>query len=1088
MIEASMSLRRQAADLWGRDRFVGLRQDGWVIHKGKPTEVQVLVVDEEGEPVSGSEIAVRVERRLVKASRVKGSGNAYLTKYITEWTSETSCELVSEEEPVSCQFTPQGLGYYRITADIKDTEDRRQSSMLNRWAVGDGKILWGDGSEHKLEIIPEQKEYTIGQTARFLIKNPYPGAQALLSIERYGILKSWTLVLKNSTEIVEFPIEADHLPGIYFSAVVMSPRISKPLGKGNVDLGKPAFRLGYVRVPVRDPYKQLKVTVVPEQKKYKPREEVTVSFEVKTAQGAVAETELAVVVLDEAVFDLIAGGSDYFDPYKGFYQLEALDVANYNILKQLVGRRKFEKKGANPGGGGGTDVDVRDIFKFVSYWNPSLRPNEEGRASISFRAPDNLTGWRVLALAVTKSDRMGLGQGNFKVNKPTEIRPALPNQVTAGDEFTARFTVMNRTEKKRTLGVNLNVSGAVEAVKPVQTTVKAKPYKRTVVRIPVKTKQHGTLLLSVRAGDDLDSDALRIEVPVLKRKALETAATYGTTTEGHVREQISFPEDIRDDVGRVSVVTSPTVLGALEGAFQYLRDYPYICWEQKLTKGVAAAQYLALKEYLPKSFEWKEAKTLTQKTLELAPMYQAPNGGMVYYKPSDQYVSPYLSAYTAIAFNWLSKTGYKIPGEVEKRLHDYLLVFLRKDVLPDFYSESMASTVRAVALAALAEQGKVKRSDILRYAPHAARMSLFGKAHFLQAIVKTGGKQALEKKLLDSILAQANETGGKFVFSEVLDGRFMRILESPLRSNCAVLDAVLGYRAVRKPGKYLSDLPFKVVRTVTQSRKKRDRWENTQENIFCMNALIEYSRTYEHEKPNLRFDVRIDNEKLGSARFKDFRAEPVEIDRAITSGDPGRQTQVDITKNGPGRIYYATRLFYSPKEPRKSRINSGIEIRREYSVERKGQWQLLDSPAEIRQGELVRVDLFVSLPAARNFVVVDDAVPGGLEPVNTQLATASQVDAEKGAYTFAKTSFWFEQRDWFSYGWSRWSFYHQELRHDSVRFYSEYLPPGNYHLSYTAQAIAPGRFMILPVHAEEMYDPDVFGKGKPAELYVEENQ
>ena len=69
---------------------------------------------------------------------------------------------------------------------------------------------------------------------------------------------------------------------------------------------------------------------------------------------------------------------------------------------------------------------------------------------------------------------------------------------------------------------------------------------------------------------------------------------------------------------------------------------------------------------------------------------------------------------------------------------------------------------------------------------------------------------------------------------------------------------------------------------------------------------------------------------------------------------------------------------------------------------------------------------------------------------------------------------------------SRWSFYHQELRHDAVRFYSDYLPAGNYHLSYTAQAIATGEFRVMPSHAEEMYNPDVFGKDVPALLTVSE--
>jgi uncharacterized protein YfaS (alpha-2-macroglobulin family) len=134
----------------------------------------------------------------------------------------------------------------------------------------------------------------------------------------------------------------------------------------------------------------------------------------------------------------------------------------------------------------------------------------------------------------------------------------------------------------------------------------------------------------------------------------------------------------------------------------------------------------------------------------------------------------------------------------------------------------------------------------------------------------------------------------------------------------------------------------------------------------------------------------------------------------------------------------------------------------------------------------VRVDLFLSLPAARNFVAVNDPVPGGLEPVNRDLANTSTVDADKGEFKAAGGSWFFKFSDWVGYNASYWSFYHQELRHDSVRFYADYLPAGNYHLSYTAQAIASGKFTLMPSIAEEMYDPDVFGKGISAEMSVGE--
>jgi uncharacterized protein YfaS (alpha-2-macroglobulin family) len=145
---------------------------------------------------------------------------------------------------------------------------------------------------------------------------------------------------------------------------------------------------------------------------------------------------------------------------------------------------------------------------------------------------------------------------------------------------------------------------------------------------------------------------------------------------------------------------------------------------------------------------------------------------------------------------------------------------------------------------------------------------------------------------------------------------------------------------------------------------------------------------------------------------------------------------------------------------------------------------LLASPAEIKRGELVRVDLFVDVPAARNFVVVDDPVPGGLEPVNRELATASTVDADAGEFKAAGGSFWFKYSDWSQYGVALWDFYHRELRHDSARFYADYLPAGHYHLSYAAQAIASGEFSSSPTQAEEMYDPDVYGKSLPGQLVV----
>lgn len=1085
------------ADYVGVDRFVGLRNTEWVYKAKEPAAIEYIVADGRGTPVKDAKVNVVIEREVTNAAKVKGAGNAYLTHYTTSWEEAARCnDAKSAAEGAPCTFTPEVAGSYRATATVTDTKGRQHKTSMHMWVSGRDYVMWNEGSETLLTVIPEETSYKVGDTARYLVKNPWPGAEALITVERYGIIDSFRVTLEGSTPIIELPIKPDYMPGFYLSIMVTSPRAADKPVEGTVDLGKPAFRMGYVTVPVRDPYKEIAVDIKTDQDVYRPRDKVTVDLTaVPRNPVGIEPIEMAVAVLDEAVFDLVTDGAAAYDPYNGFYKLQNLDVQNYNLLTQLIGRQKFEKKGANQGGDGGSDLSVRDLFKFVSYWNPSVRADTKGHARIMFDVPDNLTGWRALAMAVTPTDRMGLGQGTFKVNRPTELRPVMPNQVTERDSFKAGFSVMNRTDKPRKLTVTIAAKGPLDTQKhPARVTeeVTLEAYKRKTVYMPIATTAlpetadvaKGAVEFTATAYDDVDSDGLTHTVPVNKMRSLETAANYGTTTEDSVTESIAFPENIFPDVGGISVVLSPSVISAVEGAFRYMRDYPYLCWEQILSKGVMAAHYLNLKDYMPEGFTWQGSEGLADQILKEAAAFQAPNGGMTYFVAMDAYVSPYLSAYTAIAFNWLRASGYNIPETVENKLHGYLQNFLKNDTAPTFYSEGMRSTVRAVALAALSGRGKAGMDDLQRFRPHVDGMSLFGKAHYLRAAlnIKDGKEIALETA--KKILAHGNQTAGKFIFNEELDDSYKRILASPLRENCVILDSFTVLAGIEDGRNLVGDVPFKLVRTITQTRKNRDHWENTQENMFCMNALASYSRVYENLKPDMTVTASLNGESFGKTSFDDLRDDPVTLEKPMTAENVGQKAEVQIERKGDGRLYHVTRLRYAPKSDFSKPVNAGMEVKREFSVERDGKWILLKEKDSIARGELVRVDLYLSVPAARNFVVINDPLPGGLETVNKDLATASGVDTDKGTFEAAGGSWFFKFSDWQGFNASRWSFYHKEMRHDQVRFYADYLPPGNYHLSYTAQAIAEGTFTRMPTLAEEMYDPDVYGKSVMGELDV----
>ncbi|MGB0907717.1 MAG: alpha-2-macroglobulin family protein [Maricaulaceae bacterium] len=1091
----------------GVDRLIGLKLTQWVYEAGQPADIQYIVVNSQGVPATRSKVNLTIERLETKAAKVKGAGNSYVTNYINEWKPAGTCEGISKADISSCSFTPEKPGSYRIIGKVTDTQGREHSVETQTWVSGKGRVVWQEPEDNSLQLIPERTDYKIGETARYLVKNPYPGAKALISIERYGVLKSWVETLEGSTPIIEFEVTKDFMPGFYLSVIVTAPRANAPVPEmGQIDLGKPAFKVGYVKVPVKDPYKQIDVSIETDAKVYKPRDTVTVDIHAEPKFKDKDEPiELAVVVLDEAVLDLVQGGKNYFDPYLGFNKLDGLDVKNYNLLTRLLGRQKFEKKGANPGGDGGSDFQVRSLFKYVSYWNPSITPDENGKAQVNFELPDNLTGWRVLVMAVTPTDRMGLGDANFKVNRPTEVRPVMPNHVTEGDSFQAGFSVMNRTDKTRKLTVRIAASGTVKDDKVCReraktgplscgytAKVKLKPYKRKVIYMPIHTGtaphdrniQSGAIDFQVTAFDDIDRDSTVHHLPVHKRGSLDTAANYGSFTDDQITESLRFPDNIRTDMGDISVVLSPSVIGNIDGAFTYIRDYDYGGWEAKLSQALIANHYTNLRAYLPEDLTWEDSGALPDQALKQAANYQASNGGMTYFRAQNNYVSPYLSAYTALGFNWLRESGHDVPAPVEEKLHSYLASLLRKDVVPTFYSRGMSSSVRAAALSALSKHGKITRNDLERYRKDVSYMSLFGKSHFLQAAMNIDGADDIAKETAEAILASSIQSAGKFSFNEELDDSYARVLATPMRSNCAILSTFteLGQKAYGQ--ELTGDIPFKLVRTITQTRGNRDHWENTQENVFCMNALVDYARIYEQTAPDMQVNVSVDTESFGVASFKTLTDESVTLRRPITEEDPGAQRTLNVERTGDGRLYYSARMQYAPLDDHAARQNAGIEIRKEYSVERGGKWTLLKEPNKIKRGELIRVDIYLSLPTARNFLIVDDPIPGGLEPVNRDLANTSIVDADKGKFVASGGSWWFQFDDWRHYNASRWSFYHKELRHNAARFYSDYLAAGNYHLSYTAQAIAEGEFSKVPVVALETYDPDIYGKGLPGMLNV----
>src|SRR5690606_33837819 len=105
-----------------------------------------------------------------------------------------------------------------------------------------------------------------------------------------------------------------------------------------------------------------------------------------------------------------------------------------------------------------------------------------------------------------------------------------------------------------------------------------------------------------------------------------------------------------------------------------------------------------------------------------------------------------------------------------------------------------------------------------------------------------------------------------------------------------------------------------------------------------------------------------DDESLGRARFSARTDAAIELSRPLRPEDPGVPRTLRLERGGTGRVHYTARVEYAPDGEAARPIDAGVALRKEIHVQRGGEWLLLDDDTLLSPGELVRVDLYVSLP------------------------------------------------------------------------------------------------------------------------------
>ncbi|MBI4535465.1 MAG: hypothetical protein HY708_04245, partial [Ignavibacteriae bacterium] len=453
-------------------------------------------------------------------------------------------------------------------------------------------------------------------------------------------------------------------------------------------------------------------------------------------------------------------------------------------------------------------------------------------------------------------------------------------------------------------------------------------------------------------------------------------------------------------------------------------------------------------------------------TLRELRAFQRPNGGFAYW-PASVNDSPYPSAFAMYVLALAKQRGFSIDESVMKKGLDYVRNVLRwEDKLPNYpYTSSTWASTKTLILYTLALLNAPEPAYYEYYMKNLERIPLFARASLLKAIsASTRNKRmtdAIVNNLVNNIKVsptsahceEPNVTGLEWCWS------------SNTRTTALLLEALL-----EADGFPDGVLPSKMVKWLLQ-RQHSGRWDNTQENAYVVHALATYYSKFERTEPHFTAEIRVAGDPILKRAFEGWDLKGYRIVRDLDEFQRNQELPVVASLDGVGTLFAGIRMTYHPTDAA-AQSDEGIAIIKNMEPMRKEETR--NGKTTFAAGSIVRVTLRVITPQARNFVVIDDPLPAGLEAINTSLKTES-----------AELALGLNESHEMRSGYRWWgSFNHSEFHDDRVLLFADKLDGGVHTFSYLARATTYGKFAMPATYGEQMYEPEVFGRTSETSIEI----
>ena len=1051
----------------------GIRPTQYVATAGRDARLDLVTVDTEGNPLPGQTVTVKVYDRdwVTTKEAVPGGGRRYQS-VPKDTLLQTLSARSGADGKASVTFQPAKPGTIRAVAEVSDARGHTARAAAFLWissaGTAGGFAIWQVTNDDTIKLVADKDRYEVGDTAEVLVPAPFAGATGLVTVERGKVITRNVQRFETNSERLRIPITERSVPNVFVSVVLYRPPTT--------DDPIPRYKVGYVQLPVSTSTRVLNVAVKPDRERTKPGDTVRYDVKVTDKSGKGVRAEVSVAVIDKAVLALQDERGP--DGLRAFWFERGLAVNTASSMAVSMDRYNdtiaigFGAAGVGKGGSGLVTTQPRKDFRNTAYWSAQVVTKDDGTASVDVKIPDNLTTWRTQARAISGDTMVGEGTSELVSTQPLLVRPALPRFLRVGDSAELRALVRNGTTASSDVRVTLKAEG-VTVSGPLTRTVTIAAGDSALVSWPSKTEVEGTATIGFDAtGSGGLADSVELQIPAVGDVTPETVSTGGVVSTEAQSEALYLPAFANTKRGSLEVAVRSALVGSMAGELGLLAPYTNEGAERVASRLIAT---LAVRR-AEKSAGAAPSASDGRVASDLAGLIgrQRPDGGWAWCDDPACQSDPNVSGWVLLALGEARRDGLAVDPNVATRAAGY--VFAAVNRTADVASPADPS-FKAFLLAALAAAGEGDRALVparALFEQYRSQLTSWGRAYLVMALTdaKVGADDPQVRMLFNDLAAATIPNANGNHWEDKSGASFMT-------STGTTAVATLAIGRVQVDHALLPQ----TVRWLVLGRTA-EYWHSSIDRALGILALTNYAAKTGELGGDYSYKVLLDDKDVLAGLVKPGTA-PTTAEKTVPIGalKPGATSILAFQRDydRPGRLYYTLNFKYMTPAKEIEALNRGFALSRSYS--------LLDAPDRPITGaklaDTVRVTMTIIVNADRNFVVIEDLLPAGLEAVDARLknvdpALKQKLAAERLRSLERKAGGY--QAPWFGWYYSPWQ--QVELRDDRAVLYADHLPKGVYEYVYYARATTPGDFFVAPAHAEETYFPEVFGRSDSARFTV----